>query len=243
MSVAEKPLITFEEVLALIHALVTKSGSICSELPQEKLTPVESKSRSRCIRLCLIYLGHPFLGSPHSRPFNAQGNFHIISQNMNSCKKLVTLKLCTSMCQENLCPTRKRSLAIPAVLKVLQKESLTPHLLVSPQVEGEFAHLFSNQTLPNCVVLGDAGNAFSFEALNKAFRAIKTMPSPRLFALGCGKYYRHKGELHLDVGPFMSALEYATGVQAEVIGKPAKEFFKAALSDLEVNAEEVSWCW
>ncbi|MPC52978.1 Phospholysine phosphohistidine inorganic pyrophosphate phosphatase [Portunus trituberculatus] len=108
------------------------------------------------------------------------------------------------------------------------------------EVEGEFAHLFSNQTLPNCVVLGDAGNAFSFEALNKAFRAIKTMPSPRLFALGCGKYYRHKGELHLDVGPFMSALEYATGVQAEVIGKPAKEFFKAALSDLEVNAEEIT---
>ena len=57
------------------------------------------------------------------------------------------------------------------------------------------------------------------------------------------KYYRHEGELHLDVGPFMSALEYATGVKAEVVGKPANEFFKAALSDLGVSAEEVSLCW
>lgn len=127
---------------------------------------------------------------------------------------------------------------IPAVLKLLASERLTPHLLVSPQVEGEFAHLLSNQTSPNCVVLGDAGDAFSFEALNKAFRALKTMPSPRLIALGRGKCYRHEGELHLDVGPFMSALEYATGVQAEVIGKPEKEFFKAALSDLGVSAGE-----
>lgn len=55
------------------------------------------------------------------------------------------------------------------------------------------------------------------------------------------KCYRHEGELHLDVGPFMSALEYATGVQAEVIGKPEKEFFKVALSDLGVSAGEVSW--
>ena len=33
----------------------------------------------------------------------------------------------------------------------------------------------------------------------------------------------------------MSALEYACGVEAEVVGKPEKRFFEAALADLNAN--------
>ena len=54
------------------------------------------------------------------------------------------------------------------------------------------------------------------------------------------KYYKHEGKLTLDVGAFVRALEYASGVKAEVVGKPAPKFFQTALSDLGVMAEEVS---
>ena len=35
--------------------------------------------------------------------------------------------------------------------------------------------------------------------------------------------------LSLDAGPFVSALEYATGREAEVVGKPSPAFFELAL--------------
>ena len=59
---------------------------------------------------------------------------------------------------------------------------ISPSLAI--QVEGEFAHLPPSS--PSCVVVGDAGEAFTFHALNEAFRTLKDMDSPKLYALGCG---------------------------------------------------------
>ena len=57
-------------------------------------------------------------------------------------------------------------------------------------------------------------------------------PDAQLISLGVGKYYRKggSGELSLDVGPFTKALEFATGKQAQIIGKPSKAYFEAALN-------------
>jgi ribonucleotide monophosphatase NagD (HAD superfamily) len=38
--------------------------------------------------------------------------------------------------------------------------------------------------------------------------------------------------LDLDIGAIVTGLEYATGKKAIILGKPNKEFFKAALDDL-----------
>ena len=43
----------------------------------------------------------------------------------------------------------------------------------------------------------------------------------------------------LDAGPFVVALEYATGRTAELVGKPALPFFDLALADLGLPAGEV----
>ncbi|HNR59247.1 MAG TPA: HAD hydrolase-like protein, partial [Methanothrix sp.] len=46
--------------------------------------------------------------------------------------------------------------------------------------------------------------------------------------------------LNLVAGPFVSALEYASGVEAEVVGKPSPQFFEVALRDLGASAEEAA---
>jgi ribonucleotide monophosphatase NagD (HAD superfamily) len=42
----------------------------------------------------------------------------------------------------------------------------------------------------------------------------------------------------LSAGPFVTALEYATGKEAVCIGKPAPGFFAAALEGLRIPASE-----
>jgi len=57
-------------------------------------------------------------------------------------------------------------------------------------------------------------------------------------ALGLTRYWLADGGLRLDVGPFIKALEYASGREAIVMGKPAPHYFQAALSTLGVAPEQ-----
>ncbi len=43
--------------------------------------------------------------------------------------------------------------------------------------------------------------------------------------------------LKMDIGAFVAGLEYVTGKTATVVGKPSKEFFDLALSDMGVTAD------
>ena len=90
----------------------------------------------------------------------------------------------------------------------------------------------------NAVVLGDLGEGWSFATLNRAFRLLMSDPETALVALGMTRYWRAEDGLRLDVGPFVKALEYASGKEAVVLGKPAAPFFEAALARLGASAEE-----
>jgi ribonucleotide monophosphatase NagD (HAD superfamily) len=46
--------------------------------------------------------------------------------------------------------------------------------------------------------------------------------------------------LSLSAGPFVSALEFATGKQAIVMGKPSKSFFELALQDMNLHPYQVA---
>ena len=59
-----------------------------------------------------------------------------------------------------------------------------------------------------------------------------TKPRPILVALGMSRYAQEKDGLVLDVAPFIKALEHASGCEAVVMGKPAIEFFDAAIRKL-----------
>jgi HAD superfamily hydrolase (TIGR01458 family) len=87
----------------------------------------------------------------------------------------------------------------------------------------------------DAVVLGDLGDGFTEEVLNGAFRLL--MDGAELVALQHNRYWRRADGLALDVGAYSAALEYASGVEAAVVGKPAQEFFTAALADLQSQPE------
>ncbi|XP_030915744.1 phospholysine phosphohistidine inorganic pyrophosphate phosphatase [Geospiza fortis] len=124
----------------------------------------------------------------------------------------------------------------PAACHLLRERGLRPHLLVHHDLVPEFAEI--DKTNPNCVVLGDAAENFTYANLNEAFRLLIGMEKPVLISLGKGRYYKETDGLKLDVGAYMKALEYACDIQAEVVGKPAKRFFESALAELGVPAEQ-----
>jgi len=88
------------------------------------------------------------------------------------------------------------------------------------------------------VVIGDAGEKFTFERLNRAFRLV--MDGAEIIALEKDRYWMGSDGLMLSAGPFVAALEYATGKDAEVVGKPSKKFFELAFRELGTAPDETA---
>ncbi len=107
-------------------------------------------------------------------------------------------------------------------------------LVMNDEVKRDFAELEETGEEPDAVIVGDLGTAFGYEVLNRAFRAV--MDGAELVALQKNRYWLTADGLALDVGPFVAALEYASGQQAYVVGKPSSFFFELVLADLGVEA-------
>jgi HAD superfamily hydrolase (TIGR01458 family) len=84
--------------------------------------------------------------------------------------------------------------------------------------------------------MGDLGEAFGYDVMNRAFRHV--MDGAELIALQKNRYWLRADGLSLDVGPFVAAIEYATGREACVVGKPAPEFFAGVLGELDMDPGE-----
>ncbi|XP_054222505.1 phospholysine phosphohistidine inorganic pyrophosphate phosphatase isoform X3 [Homo sapiens] len=124
----------------------------------------------------------------------------------------------------------------PAACQILKERGLRPYLLIHDGVRSEFDQIDTSN--PNCVVIADAGESFSYQNMNNAFQVLMELEKPVLISLGKGRYYKETSGLMLDVGPYMKALEYACGIKAEVVGKPSPEFFKSALQAIGVEAHQ-----
>ncbi|MEP6688222.1 MAG: TIGR01458 family HAD-type hydrolase [Gemmatimonadales bacterium] len=86
----------------------------------------------------------------------------------------------------------------------------------------------------DAVVLGDLGDRWTFALLQEAFEQL--MAGAALVALSRDRYFRQGERLALDAGPFVAALEYASGAIAAVAGKPSPDFFGAAVRSLGLAA-------
>ena len=118
----------------------------------------------------------------------------------------------------------------------LKKNSLVPYLLIHPNLESEFIE-YNQRTDINAVLAGDAGDGFTYNKMNAAFRLIRE--GAAFLALGMNRYFRDGDHFSLDAGPFVHALEFATGKNATVIGKPAVEFYMSAVNAMNCKPEEV----
>lgn len=91
----------------------------------------------------------------------------------------------------------------------------------------------------DAVVVGDLGEEWDYQTLNRAFRLLMQRPQPVLIALGMTRYWQSRGGLSLDVAPFIKALEHAADCRADVIGKPSTSFYQSALALLGYPADRV----
>lgn len=120
-----------------------------------------------------------------------------------------------------------------AVCERLRDRGQSPYLLIHPDLVEDFASFGDGS---DAVVLGDAGDEFRYGVLNRAFRLL--MDGAPLYALAANRYFKDEDGLSLDVGAFVAALEYASGAKAELFGKPAPAFFRAALEGLGCRPED-----
>jgi HAD superfamily hydrolase (TIGR01458 family) len=96
----------------------------------------------------------------------------------------------------------------------------------------------SGAPLPGAVVVGDLGQAWSYAALDAAFGWL--LEGAELVAIQRNRYWKTGGALHLDAGPFVAALEYASSRPAVVTGKPSPLFFEAAARSMGLTADRVA---
>lgn len=128
----------------------------------------------------------------------------------------------------------------PGVLacrRIVQSGRTRAAFLLPEEGREEFAGIVADEERPDWVVVGDLGRGFTWERLNRAYRWVRD--GARLLAFHRNRAWDNGQDgVVLDAGPFVAALEYATGTTAEVVGKPDRAFFDLALADLGVPAEK-----
>lgn len=123
--------------------------------------------------------------------------------------------------------------------RFLRDRQARAHLLVPEGAREDFEGVPLDDQRPDYVVVGDLGEEWTFERLNRAFRLILEQGAG-LIGLGRTRYWQAADGLRLDVGPFVAALEEATGRKALILGKPDPAFFRMVLEDLGEPPERVA---
>src|SRR4051795_7264803 len=122
-----------------------------------------------------------------------------------------------------------------AARTLIEERGLSPHLVVHPDLLEDFD--VPSKGAVDVVIIGDAGGSFSYQALNEAFRLIEA--GAAFIALARNRTFKDtNGQLSLDAGPFVAALEFASRRDALLVGKPSASFYAAALADLGTSPRE-----
>lgn len=126
-----------------------------------------------------------------------------------------------------------------AALTYLKDKGISSaYLLLREEVKADFAAIDQNSDSPEAVIIGDIGSGWDYERLNQAFLHITH--GAELIALHKNKFWEASDGLRLDIGAFVAGLEYATGREAVITGKPSAAFFEQAANSLRLNASEVA---
>jgi HAD superfamily hydrolase (TIGR01458 family) len=93
----------------------------------------------------------------------------------------------------------------------------------------------------DAVLLGGADETdetnriFSYMNLTRAFAELEG--GAELYCLHKNRWWQTSRGPMLDAGAYVAGLEYATGADATVLGKPSAPYFEAALAALDADAE------
>jgi HAD superfamily hydrolase (TIGR01458 family) len=84
----------------------------------------------------------------------------------------------------------------------------------------------------------EPGRVFSYLNLNRAFLELEA--GAELYCLHKNRWWQTADGPRLDSGAFVAGLEFASGMDATVLGKPSPEYFAAALEAIDADPE-LTW--
>ncbi len=124
-----------------------------------------------------------------------------------------------------------------AAARILKERGVRScHLFTTGDVYRDFEEAgIRHEENASCIVIGDAGDEFTYGRMNKVFRL--ALDNADLIALERDRYWMGADGLMLGAGPFVAALEYATGKRAILAGKPSPSFFMLPLADMNASPE------
>jgi HAD superfamily hydrolase (TIGR01458 family) len=125
-----------------------------------------------------------------------------------------------------------------AVLYLRKIKNPTCYFVLNEKVKKDFSEFAEELVKPEYIIIGDIGNKWNYNLLNKIFNMM--MNGSNLIALHKGRFWLTEEGLQMDIGAFIAGLEYVTGKQAIVLGKPSKEFFLTAINGLNVPPENIA---
>ena len=91
---------------------------------------------------------------------------------------------------------------------------------------------------PEAILIGDIGPTWDYALMNELFN--QTLEGAEIIALHKNKYWMTKEGMKLDIGAFIAGLEYATGKEAMIVGKPSRAFFKKAAVSMGLSPQQVA---
>lgn len=126
---------------------------------------------------------------------------------------------------------------VAAVARMREKGQCRCFLLTTGDIREDFEQegIVVAEEDVDVVIVGDAGENFTYDRMNTAFRLLEN--GAELVALEKDRYWMGGDGLMLSAGPFVAGLEYAAGVRAEVMGKPSQAFFALALREMGVSPD------
>jgi HAD superfamily hydrolase (TIGR01458 family) len=109
-------------------------------------------------------------------------------------------------------------------------------LIVEPEAREDYAWFREDPDGP-AVVLATEAHDYRIADLQPAFRRL--LQGAAFYTLQRNRYFRKGDALVTDLGPLAAFLAYASGVEAETLGKPSPLLFDAIASECGVAREEI----
>jgi len=189
----------------------------------------------------VLYVGdNPIAGAQEAIEYLMQENyiFRFVSNTTRKCRKTIASRL--SAMGFDIPEEYVFTPPLAAVSYMKKTGKLHCYLLTTGDVDRDFEQVWVQDTgaKKDYVIIGDAGDKITYDSLNIAFRHL--MEGAELIALEKDRYWMAHDGLSLSAGPFVQALEFASGKTATVMGKPSKAFFDLALRNMGLQNRQVA---
>jgi HAD superfamily hydrolase (TIGR01458 family) len=177
----------------------------------------------------------------NSPAHNVKEFFDFINENKIPACILSNSTLRTDELVKEFFASHKIELSIPAItafnaaLSFAKKNYKKVQVYCRDYLIHHFKGMIDNEN-PEAIIVGDIEDRWNYQIVNDIFK--KVLAGADLIAMHKNKYWNPHGELLIDAGAFITGIEFASGRNAILIGKPSPLYFRAALESINADIEE-----